>query len=78
MIKPEKIKVTGVRGEVERLTDVTTEVIDISRINESRSFEAGIVNTSFDANAFSETTVKVTVQVADSRINHRFSSFPWN
>lgn len=76
VISPPRIKVTGIKADVLRMDEIPTEPIDISKLNQSKSFEVGLVSGALDPKALETDRVRVKVQLGDSKINKRFSAIP--
>jgi YbbR domain-containing protein len=76
IITPPRIKVTGIKADVLKLDEIPTEPIDISKLNQSKSFEVGIATSEFTGSAFETDRVRVKIQLGDSKVNKRFSAIP--
>lgn len=75
-IKPDRVKVTGIKSEVSKLENVITESIDITGLHETKVFNVTLVDSALGPNAYADNQAKVTIQVGDSRVNKRFTSIP--
>ncbi len=77
IINPDKIKVKGIKSEVAKLSEITTQPIDISNLQQSKSLEVTLVTPpSLGTNALSSDLAKIKLQLGDSKINKRFTSIP--
>lgn len=77
-IKPSTITVTGLKAEIQKLTEVITEVIDISGIRESKTVTAGIVTPGVSNREVSADKVEVQLKVGEGKVNRRFDGVPIN
>lgn len=76
-VKPKTVVITGLKGDISKIKNVNTEPIDITGLQENRSFETEIVPpgglTDID---FSVRRVNVSIELADSMENKRFAPIP--
>jgi hypothetical protein len=75
-ISPSTITVTGLNSELKRLTEVTTEAIDITGIQQTKSIEANIHSGEIPIGNFSPDKVTVSLLIGEKKVNQRFSSIP--
>jgi YbbR domain-containing protein len=75
-IEPDKVIITGMKDDVSRLSKVLTEPIDVSGIQKSVSFEAGITTNDLGPAQLSVEKVKVNIQVGEKKINKQFKNIP--
>jgi len=77
IISPSKLQVKGIKSEIGKLSEITTQPIDISKLNQSKSLEVSLVTPpNLGTNALNVDLVKVKLQLGDSKINKRFTSIP--
>lgn len=76
-VEPNSVVVKGVRKDVMELRFVNTEAIDVSGIQENKFQEVRLISPAgLGLEAMSIDTVKVNVQIGNSRLNKRFSNIP--
>lgn len=75
-IKPSRVKVTGLRSEISRLTEVRTEPIDVDGLQQSKSFEVDLVPNGFTKDGLETSKVNVSIAVGEKKENKRLSSIP--
>lgn len=76
-IEPKMVTVKGVKKDVMELRWVNTEAIDVSGIQENKVQEVHLITPpGIGLGAMSLDTVKVSIQVGNSRLNKRFSNIP--
>ena len=76
LIKPKYIEITGLKSEVSKIDEILTEPLDVENLNETKTFEARLVNKDFPPQSLSQDKVSVTLVVGEKKINKRFSSVP--
>jgi YbbR domain-containing protein len=75
-IEPKNVIVKGIRKDVMDLRTIYTEPMDVTNLQQSKSQDARLISPGLGSEALSQETVKVTLQVGNSRINKRFSNIP--
>ncbi len=76
-IEPKTVLIKGVRKDIMELRSVNTEAIDVAGIQENKSLDVRLIAPpGLGLGAMSTDTVKVNVQVGNSRLNKRFSNIP--
>lgn len=76
-IDPKTVLVKGVRKDVMELRTISTEAIDVSGLQENKSQDVRLISPSgLGLGAMNIDTVKVNIQIGNSRLNKRFSNIP--
>jgi hypothetical protein len=75
-ISPSTITVTGLKSELRRLTEITTETIDVTGIQQTKSIEADIHPGEIPIDNYSAEKVTVSILVGEKKVNQRFSAIP--
>jgi hypothetical protein len=75
-IKPSRVKITGLRGEISRLSEVRTEPIDVDGLQKSKSFEVDLVPNGFTKDGLETSKVNVSIAVGEKKENKRLSAIP--
>ncbi|RYZ55644.1 MAG: hypothetical protein EOP07_13825 [Proteobacteria bacterium] len=75
-IEPKNVIVKGIRKDVMDLRTIYTEPMDVTNLQQSKSQDARLISPGLGSEALSQETVKVTLQVGNSKINKRFSNIP--
>ncbi|RZA17918.1 MAG: hypothetical protein EOP10_21895 [Proteobacteria bacterium] len=76
-IEPKTVLVKGVRKDILELKTVNTEAIDVVGIQENKIQDVRLITPSgLGMGALAVDTVRVNVQVGNSRLNKRFSNIP--
>ncbi|MCX6129723.1 MAG: CdaR family protein [Proteobacteria bacterium] len=75
-LEPKFVNIKGIRNDLMKLRYVYTEPIDVSGLNESRVLDVRLIPPGLGIDAFAIDTVRVVLQVGDSRINRRFNDIP--
>ncbi len=73
-VKPGAVTVTGLKSQIDKLNYVLTEPIDITGIQQTKSFEARLSKEENQDANFSIEKVSVSLQVGEKKINKRFGS----
>ena len=75
-IEPKSITLRGIRNDILKLRYVYTEPIDVSGLKESRVLDMRLVSPGLGSEVLEVDSVRVALQVGDSKINRRFSNIP--
>jgi YbbR domain-containing protein len=75
-LKPNVVTITGLQSEINRITEVVTEPIDLDGLQQSKSFEANLVAKDFPKTSLSTDKVTVSLLIGEKKINRRFGSVP--
>lgn len=75
-IKPDKVKITGIKADIENLEEVMTEPINIAKIDRTKTYLSAIETKPFGTDAFSQSNIEVTVHLTAAPVNKKFSSIP--
>lgn len=76
-LKPRTVNLTGLKGDLLRVRQVVTEPIDISGLQENKSFEVALIAPpGLAPDGMSADKVAVNLQLGDSKVNKRFGSIP--
>ena len=75
-IKPARVKVTGLRSEISRISEVRTGPIDVEGLQQSKSFEVDLVPNGFTKDGLEQSKVTVNIAVGEKKENKRLSSIP--
>ncbi|MBP6217088.1 MAG: YbbR-like domain-containing protein [Oligoflexales bacterium] len=76
IITPAKVLVTGAKSELAPLTQIMTELIDVTGIYKSRSFEASLVLLPRPVLNMSLSKVSIFLQIGEKKLNRHFGSIP--
>lgn len=77
ILNPSHVKITGLKSDIQKIRDVVTEPVDVTRLKQNQSIEVPILPPAgILPHNLSENTTVVTLQVGDSFINQRFGSIP--
>ena len=77
-IHPNRAVVTGLKSEVKVLKSTQTEPVDISGLQESKTFDVNVAPPpkASQWTSLSIDTAKVRIQIGEKKVNKRFSSIP--
>ena len=75
-VEPVMVTVTGLRADLNKIRQISTEPIDISGIQTSKSFESKLLFDTQQLGKFSVEKVRVNLQVGEKKINRRFLNIP--
>ena len=75
-IEPKNVTVKGIRKDVMDLRTIYTEPVDVTGLHERKTQEARLISPGLGFEALSQDTVKVQLQVGNSKVNKRFSNIP--
>lgn len=73
IITPSTVEITGLRSELKEIEEIATEPIDITDLKQSKSIQASLMADELSLEERSADTVKVQIQIGDSKINKRFN-----
>ena len=76
IIDPEFVNINGLKADLAKITQLTTEGIDISGLKQPKVFEVSLIKTGMGDVQFSSTRVNVKVAIGEQKINKRFTSIP--
>lgn len=74
--EPSEITITGLKSEIQKQTNISTEAIDISGLTEAKSFPVPIVKSSFGDFDYSVRQVVVHVSLGQGHTNKTFDAVP--
>ncbi len=76
VIKPEQVSITGLKGSLSKIPELITETIDVTGLNQTKSFDIGLLADHQYFQEINPEKVNLTVFIAEKKINKRFSSVP--
>jgi len=76
VIKPTTVTITGLKGDVDRIEEIQTEPIDITNLQQTRSFDVRLVAKDIPETGLSADKVQVSLLVGEKKVNKRFGSVP--
>ena len=77
LLKPAAVKLTGLKGDLLKVREVATEPVDISGLQENRSFDVSLIPPEgFTPENIGSDTVNVSVQVSEILENKRYANLP--
>jgi YbbR domain-containing protein len=75
-IEPKVVEVTSLKSELKATKELITETLDITGIQQSKSFETKILARGLSRAELSEATVTVNLKVGEAKENRKFSRIP--
>ena len=75
-IDPKKVLISGLKSEIGKLVNISTEPLSITGIQKSQSFEVGLLKNELGPLELSNERVKVSIQVGEEKINKKFRAIP--
>ena len=76
-IEPKMVTIKGIKNDLTKIRNISTEPIDVSGIKENKSYEIRLNPPSgISREDLSSDKVKVSFQVGVSKVNKRFGSIP--
>ena len=77
LLKPAAVKLTGLKGDLLKVREIATEPVDISGLQDNRSFDVALVPPEgFVPENLGSDTVNVTLQVSEILENKRYAGIP--
>ncbi len=76
IIDPEFVNINGLKADLAKITQLTTEGIDISGLKQPKVFEVSLIKTGMGDVQFSSSRVNVKVAIGEQKINKKFTSIP--
>lgn len=74
--KPNAVTITGPKSEIDRVSEILTEPVDISGAKQSENLESDLIVDPSKGISANPSKVMTIVQLGESRINKQFSSIP--
>lgn len=76
LVEPELVEISGAKEEVDLLTEVDTEIIDLTGHAKTFSVEVGLDLINRHVEAVNDQSVKITVQIGEPNISRIFYGIP--
>jgi YbbR domain-containing protein len=76
LIKPNTVTVSGPKDEIDKLNQVTTEPIDITGLQASKTFEAQLFVEKSKNLSLTTKKVSISFQVGETKVNKRYTGIP--
>jgi len=77
LLKPNSIILSGPQVVLDKINDVSTEALDITGINQPKSFDVSLIPPAgLQEISLSTNTTNVSLQIGEEKINQEFSSVP--
>jgi YbbR domain-containing protein len=76
VIEPAEVGLSGQKADLAKVTQVSTEPIDIAGLKQPKVFEVNLVKAGLGEVQFSVTRVQVKIAIGEQKVNKRFTSIP--
>jgi len=76
LIDPKVVTVKGIRKDLLDLRTIYTEPLDVTGLAASKTVDGRLISPGLGSEALSVESVKITMQVGNSKVNKRFTTIP--
>lgn len=76
-LNPDRVSITGLKSDILKIKEITTEAVDVSSFDKDTKLEVNIANYDLDpSQTLSTYTIKMFIKIGESKINKRFEDIP--